>query len=1202
MKFNDIILQLNEGSLSSLNLAKKQLTDANIHQLADVICDNQTLTELDLSNNYVSNLGAQVLAEILRNNCTLTFLNIANNDISGLGAQALGKALSSNHTLLRLNLLGNFIDSKNEVYYKQAWQKHLQEQESIEQAACKGDEEILTTFFQQHQLFPLNILLLLVEYNHEQLAKKWADYWPPLAFICQDEKGDTPLHKAIANQHVNLTGWLMAKGAPLDILNKQKQTPFSLSTATPSFKHQCFFAEGIHHYLGIAIEKNEEKAEKCYQKLVNVIPNLSVAWLFKLTNFLTSSKLEKIDTDLELINEIEIPPLLPLDSLSQVLSIISEKLNCLFNEKGYTFFHLIALKGSIEWCEALQKITEKNVANLIQPLELILKKDCTGLHPSNLARQLLKFIAENKAIRLYSPEAAEDKTLICYRACEKALHQAEGKVELDLFLIKQRNEQRLRLNYEEKIQALKDNIVALRWKPENISETLILEYAQILQQLWSAKYIFITLSDQMNKEIWPEGLDPYELISPSQILQMHQQNPPSNQLRLQAAMQGPIIYANYQYQQALKWFKICEKSYKSVLISPENYNYGQIAFKKLINAYKNYMNLWKKSLNEHEKEFLLSTPVLLLQANKKPTFITPLLSEGKALSPAVKLSYFLNMGERIEGMAKSGTSPVFSIQDVHYKRHPHAPGVEFMVNSLDKVLGGNSTTPTELLKIIGSNGIPYAYQASHTIYGKDLQSVLIYHSELLDKINPYNFAAIVILGILTDPQDGKPDNYMVEFSQDDKGNITQLNLVGIDNDIAFSDVVISPHRAGHYMMNIKNVLYFFPQMMQSIDANFRDKLLEKQPEFILLEWLQLLLAKNKEYKTLLTEGTFILEEYIGGGKLNTRGLQLPIKVIVGTMARVYRKLKQLHATLTQQPNITLWNLLMAIEPEVATHYAKVKAQYPHENFGCDVMKCIYALYEENVPNGKELMWFRAQLDADYTHTMTSLVLNTAEEFGFEDNRTQSLKDSFINVLKCLAYQDFKENLAFKLYQVLENVVKEAELQDLLTTALAHNCGACVYWLWQESIIEFKEIQTHCESLKKYSLLHFFIQSAHLAGIKRLTAQEIYPVNICNSQGYTPLHIAVSVGDETIVKYLLEQGADVKAKTSLEETPVTIAENCLKQRGDAKYAGIIASLKKAISSPSPTNSPTTSRFNFLSDPQQSSPRSVDSPSEQTDFKP
>ena len=895
------------------------------------------------------------------------------------------------------------------------------------------------------------------------------------------------------------------------------------------------------------------------------------AYVALLTEFLKGeNKIESMVTQLATLNPQEIKEL--------VIMIINpeDKLSSFFSLQEYTPYHLAADLGSPNWCQALQALSAS--ITYLAP-DLVLVKNQQGFSPSALAKQQRKFIAEDKGIKLNTLEVDQNEVLVRYKACEIALRQIEEKVLLNLFLAEQRNQQQVHLNYEGRSRALKENIDLLSWQPENVSQALIIPYAQILLEIWSAKQTCINLNNQFKGQLkWPEKFDLFSIASPGQMLNQLIENSSSSRLKLQYKIQGSIIYIHYQYECAVQWLKFYESKINADFNTEEAYRESQAALKKLTKAYQNYESLWKKAATIDDKQWLRSTPTLLLQTGKTPSFITPLIAKGKTLSPATKLSYFLNKGEKIEDMVGAGTAPVFSIRGVHYKRNPHAPGVEFMVSSLGKVLAGEGATPTELLKVIGTDGIPYVYQASHTVQGKDLQSLLLNHPKYIDKIRADNFAAVVVLGILTDPQDGKPDNYMVEFSQDEQGKITQIDILGIDNDIAFSDVVFSQHKTDgktdKYIMNIKNALYFFPQMMQPIENSFRDKLLKKQPEFILLEWLKLLLAKNKEYENLLMEGIFTLAEYAGDGLANKRGLQLPIKVVPGTIARVYRKLKQLHATLTQQPNITLWDLLMVIEPEVAIHYAKVKAKYPHELFGCDVMKCITALYEENVTNGQELMWLRNQLDKGYTHAMTTVVLKTAEEFGFEDNRTTSLKESVISLLKCLTYENFKGRLASVLYEQLSQLIKASELEEmlLLTNALAHNCIKCVYWLWQESVIEISVIQQSCENLKKYSLLHFFAQNKHLEGVKLLLAERVYSVNVCNSQGYTALHMAASVGDGAIVEYLVENKAYLKAKTTLGKTPLMMAESRCKQMnkqssltGDKKYADIIAYLKKAESS-------------------------------------
>ena len=1164
-------------SLKKLHLENNQLGDAGVVALANALQHNHSLASLVLHNNQLGDAGAIALAKVLEENQSLAFLYLSYNQVSDAGAIALAKALQNNQSLTTLSLNSNQVGDAALSSFNAAWEIHRNRCQLIQEAAKAGNEQELIAYFNQYQQFPPVILSLLVQ-HHQALVMQWETYWSRTAFNYQDNKGNTPLHYAIQLQANNLIAWLLTKPVALTRCNNNNQSPLTLLESSNSLKLKGWFQLGTRYFFGQGEPVDKIKARNYYEKAAKEGYKLAT-WLFSLLNLLEGKTyIESIDIDI--ISVLNKPlPTLTLDEIQTLIFSIATpegKLLSNLTRQDYTLYHLAAYLGSLEWIEALQTISSSLTSRL--STQLVLTKNRQGLRPSTLAQQQAKFIAEHKGIKSSSSEAAQDETLSRYRACEIALRQGEEKVLLNLFLAEQRKQQQLRLDYEGRAQALKENIDLLRWQPKNVNQALIDQYARVLQRVWSAKEIFITLDNQLRGQlIWPEGFDPFALTSPAQTLNQLIENSPSYWVALQYKVQGPSAYAHYQYDCAVQWLKLYESNPESDFNKQEAYNEVKIAFKQLIKAYQSYKNLWRKATSNDDKEWLCSTPVLLLQAGKLPTFITCSTIEGESLNPASKLSYFLNKGERIEGMAGAGTSPVFSIRGVHYKRSPHAPGIEFMVSSLSKVLAGEGATPTELIKVIGPNGIPYAYQASHTVQGKDLQSILKHHPECMDKIRLDNFAAVVLLGMLTDPQDGKPDNYMVEFSQDDKGSITQIDILGIDNDIAFSDVIISQHtegeKAGKYMMNIKNALYFFPQMMQPIDASFRDKLLEKQPEFILLEWLQLLVARNKEYEALLTQGIFTLAEYSGDGIVNKRGLQLPIKVVAGTMARIYRKLKQLYTVLNAQPTITLWNLLMALEPEVATHYAKIKAEYPHENFGCDVMKCIIALYEENVTNGKELMWFRAQLDAGYTHTMTSLVLKTAEEFGFEDNRTTSLKDSVINVLKCIAYEDFKGLLAPILYQGLETLMKEAELEDLLTTVLAHNCVNCLYWLWQESLIELFVIQQVCENLKKYSLLHFFAQNKHLEGVKVLMTQGVYPVNICNSQGYTALHMAAAIGDGAIVEYLVENKAYVNAKTTLCKTALMMAESrCeqmnkeIPQKGDKKYADIITYLKRVSYQP------------------------------------
>merc|ERR1712169_103590 len=102
-------------------------------------------------------------------------------------------------------------------------------------------------------------------------------------------------------------------------------------------------------------------------------------------------------------------------------------------------------------------------------------------------------------------------------------------------------------------------------------------------------------------------------------------------------------------------------------------------------------------------------------------------------------------------------------------------------------------------------------------------------------------------------------------------------------------------------MSIKNVLYFFPQMMDPIDPSFRDTFLQRDPEVILFNWLEGLLKKNREYESLLEQEIFSLKQF--SGEKGTLGLQLPIKLVPGTLHRLYRKLCQIQDLFQSTPNL-----------------------------------------------------------------------------------------------------------------------------------------------------------------------------------------------------------------------------------------------------------------------------------------------------------
>ncbi len=101
-------------SLLTLDLSRKNLTDYNAKQIADMLKTNKKLVRLELEGNLLGPEGCKFLAEALRVNKTLKYLDLENNKLTHQGEDdsgiiALFKSLRVNKTLISLNLNNNYL-------------------------------------------------------------------------------------------------------------------------------------------------------------------------------------------------------------------------------------------------------------------------------------------------------------------------------------------------------------------------------------------------------------------------------------------------------------------------------------------------------------------------------------------------------------------------------------------------------------------------------------------------------------------------------------------------------------------------------------------------------------------------------------------------------------------------------------------------------------------------------------------------------------------------------------------------------------------------------------------------------------------------------------------------------------------------------------------------------------------------------------
>eukprot|EP01125_Pyxidicula_operculata_P000947 TRINITY_DN1082_c0_g1_i1.p1 TRINITY_DN1082_c0_g1~~TRINITY_DN1082_c0_g1_i1.p1 ORF type:complete len:1972 (+),score=575.66 TRINITY_DN1082_c0_g1_i1:494-5917(+) len=255
---------------------------------------------------------------------------------------------------------------------------------------------------------------------------------------------------------------------------------------------------------------------------------------------------------------------------------------------------------------------------------------------------------------------------------------------------------------------------------------------------------------------------------------------------------------------------------------------------------------------------------------------------------------------------KYGLHAVIAYNSVHWKKSPGSPGYEYAVDCLNKLISGFGSAPARVLKItryVDMKPESFLFLASKTIDGVLLKQVLEEKPHLMSHLNEEAFTLMFLQSLISDLQDGKPDNFIVKFNESSK----QVEIVGIDNDHAFADSICK-FKDGH-TLNIRNIIYFLPHMCRPIDTSARAKFLVHSPFELVMTWLQHLHTQNMEFETLREEGVLT--------NLDMKEMNLPITLRHAQATIIYRKMLILKRALKQDDYaITHNDLLKLLQPEV----------------------------------------------------------------------------------------------------------------------------------------------------------------------------------------------------------------------------------------------------------------------------------------------
>ena len=437
--------------------------------------------------------------------------------------------------------------------------------------------------------------------------------------------------------------------------------------------------------------------------------------------------------------------------------------------------------------------------------------------------------------------------------------------------------------------------------------------------------------------------------------------------------------------------------------------------------------------------------------------------------------------ENLVSDKKQGSHPVIVWKDVHYKATTEglldvAPGIEYMVDRLNKLIAGHGSPPTTLLKVTrGEKAI--IYQASKTVMGICLRDILETHLEHINKFDAFNFSSLAVLGMLTNPRDGKAENYVVEIDAPlGAGDITTFHIVGIDNDMAFGPSVARKESKmipyGWFQSEVHNVLFLFPQMENRIDDRFRENLLTLSTEFILIEWLKALSERNNAYN-YLKEKNILSEDEM-------ERLKLPLQLPQNLVRSIYRKLKKMQAYLERNPDATHNELFYRVEPVIAEYYQRTREQ------------------QSSILNGFGIIE-GASLGAE---PKESLVYASRRRHQYAISITQGIYELILEI----SWKKLNAEMEKLLIEQLETigVFNVEEITEIL-----------------HQLIQDNKITRR--------LVRFLIRKgARLNAVPQL-------------RGYHALHTAVRPAVQAksleIVLFLLEQGADIKGMDDRGETPL-----------------------------------------------------------------
>jgi WD40 repeat protein len=266
---------------------------------------------------------------------------------------------------------------------------------------------------------------------------------------------------------------------------------------------------------------------------------------------------------------------------------------------------------------------------------------------------------------------------------------------------------------------------------------------------------------------------------------------------------------------------------------------------------------------------------------------------------------------------------IYGKEDIHLKFYPELPGIEIAVNQLSKRLLMGKGKEVTLAKLQYKDQVEPVLLSS-TIHGYNLsgQDACL---PRLEKIDPEAFTEAMLLTVVINPDDAKPDNHIL-MPHINRGGYYRYALVDVDSDHAFQEPLVTSFW-GQSKLNVKSIVYCCDAMKEPIEPAAARRLLELDPYQALKSWLKKLGALDEAHWALFKtpigkDKSTLIERCLKRNPLEKS--TLPI-LLEGVMVReLYEKLcriqRHLTALLETEELPSHCELLGLIEPNLGLRY------------------------------------------------------------------------------------------------------------------------------------------------------------------------------------------------------------------------------------------------------------------------------------------